>query len=96
MIRAFLLVALLAAAFVFYRANGATFVQVAFMGRQTPPLPLFWLLVYSFLMGALAYAAFTLPERFSTWRELRRHRRSLKKMGKNLGAVISSAQGHGD
>lgn len=96
MIRAFLLVALLAALYVFYRANGATFVQVAFMGRQSQPLPLFWVLVYTFLMGALAYALFTLPERFSTWRELRRHKRSLKKMGKNLGAVINSAQPHGE
>jgi uncharacterized integral membrane protein len=95
-IRAFLLVALLAALFVFYRANGATFVQVAFMGRQSPPLPLFWLLIYAFLMGALAYALFTLPERFATWRELRRHKRSLKKMGKNLGAVIHRAQESGD
>lgn len=96
MIRAFLLVALLAALYVFHRANADAFVQLSFMGRQSPPVPLFWVLVYAFLMGALAYALFTLPERFSTWRELRRHKRSLKKMGKNLGAVINGAQTHGE
>lgn len=93
MIRAFLLVAFVAALYVFYRANGLTFVSLTFMGRSSHPLPLFWVLLGTFLTGALAYALFTLPERFSTWRELRRHKKSLKKMGKNLGAVIESAHG---
>jgi uncharacterized integral membrane protein len=90
MIRAFLLVIFIAVLYVFYRANGLTFVSLTFMGKTSPPLPLFWVLLYTFLTGALAYALFTLPERFSTWMELRRHKKSLKKMGKNLGAVIDA------
>jgi|GEM_PF-2157727 uncharacterized integral membrane protein len=93
MIRAFILVAAVAALYVFFRANEAAFVQLAFAGKASPPLPLFWVLLFAFLAGALAYALFTLPERMSTWLELRRHKKSLKKMGKNLGAVIHQARG---
>jgi len=93
MIRAFLLVAFAAVLYVFHRANAFTFVTLTFMGRTTEPLPLFWVLLYAFLTGALAYALFTLPERLSTWLELRRHKKSLKKMGKHLGAVIDGAHG---
>jgi hypothetical protein len=96
MIRAFLLVAAVAALYVFYLANRLTFVPVTFAGKTSPPLPLFWLLLWTLLVGALAYALFTLPERFRTWRELRHHKKSLRKMGKNLGAVIRGAQGPGE
>ena len=96
MIRVFLLVAFAAALYVFYRANAFTFVTLTFMGKTSQPLALFWVLVYTFLLGALAYALFTLPERLSTWLQLRRHKKSLKKMGKNLGAVIDGAQGRRD
>ena len=96
MIRTFLLVAFAVALYVFHRANAFTFVTLTFMGQTTRPLPLFWVLVYTFLVGALAYALFTLPERLSTWLQLRRHKKSLKKMGKNLGAVIDGAHGGRD
>jgi len=95
-IRAFLVVAAVAALYVLYVANRATFVQLTFAGKTSYPMPLFWLLLWTFLVGALAHALFILPERFRTWRALRHHKKSLRKMGKNLGAVISSAQGHGD
>jgi uncharacterized integral membrane protein len=90
MIRAVLVLILLGLLFVLHRENAATVITVTFLGRPSPPIALFWALIYAFLAGALAYALFTLPERFATWRDLRRHRRSLKKMGKNLGAVIDA------
>ena len=96
MIRAFILLAFAAALYVFHRANAATYIQLHYMGHDTHPLPLFWVLLTAFLTGSLAYALFTLPERLSTWLELRRHKKSLRKMGKNLGAVIDGAHGNRD
>jgi len=89
-IRAVILVLALGLLFVLHRENAGTVVVISFLGKPTQPLSLFWVLTYAFLAGALGYALLTLPERFATWRDLRRHRKSLKKMGKNLGAVIDA------
>lgn len=93
MIRAVLLLILLGLLFVLHHENAGTVVVLSILGHPTRPLAVFWLLTYAFLAGALAYAVMTLPERFATWRELRRHRKSLKKVGKDLGAVIDSHHG---
>jgi uncharacterized integral membrane protein len=89
-IRAVILLIVLGLLFVLHHENAGTVVVLSFLGRPTRPLSVFWVLTYAFLAGALAYAVMTLPERFSTWRDLRRHRKNLKKMGKNLGAVIDA------
>ena len=88
-------VALLVMAALFYllnKANDGNMVTIKWVNDATNPMPLSWVLLYTFLAGGLCYAVFTLPERIKTWRALRQHRRSLKKMGKSLGNVISNAK----
>jgi len=78
--------------FLLHKENAGNLVTINWINGPLKPMPLTWVLLYTLLAGALGYALFTLPERFKTWRALRQHRRSLKKMGKSLGNVISNAR----
>ena len=91
MIRLALLVLAGFGVFLLAKGNADNTVIIHFLTFSTPPLAVHWLLFYTFLGGAVAFALFSLPERIKTWNELRKHERSLRKMGKNLSNVISSA-----
>jgi len=91
MIRVVLLLILGVAFFILYRANIQTAVTIQWLDHTTLPIPIPWLLLYTFLAGALGYALFTFPERFKTWKMLRKNKKSLRKMGKSLTNVINSS-----
>ncbi len=78
--------------YLLYRANADNLVSVHWVDRSSRPVPLAFLLLYTFLAGAMGYALFTLPERFKSWRTLRKNKRSLRKMGRSLNNVISNAK----
>ncbi|MBI5136654.1 MAG: LapA family protein [Nitrospirae bacterium] len=96
MIRLVLLLLACILAFLLYRANEGNLVTVQWLTGPMRPLPLFHVLLYTFLGGALAHFLFILPERIRTWRDLRAHRRALKKMGKSLGDIIDRAKTGGE
>jgi len=78
--------------YMLHKENAANLVTINWISGPLKPMPVSWVLFYAFLAGAVGYALFSLPERFKTWRALRQHRRSLKKMGRSLGNVISNAR----
>ena len=92
MIRLVMLVILGVVFYLLYKANAENLISVHWVDRSSQPIPLAFLLLYTFLAGALGYALFTLPERLKTWNALRQHKKSLKKMGKSLNTVISNAK----
>lgn len=94
MIRVLFLVVASVLTFLLYRANEGNMVALKWVGGTSAEVSLFILLVYAFVAGALGHFLFILPERVRTWRDLRAHRRSLKKMGKSLGNVIAKAKSH--
>jgi uncharacterized integral membrane protein len=94
MIRAIILLVMGVMFYLLHKGNDGNLVTITWINETSNPMPLSWVLLYTFLAGALFYALFTLPERFKTWRALRQHRRSLKKMGKSLGNVINNAKSH--
>ncbi len=92
MIRLLMVVIFAALFYLLHRANAENMVTVHWVDRSSKPVPLAYLLLYTFLAGAIGYALFTLPERVKTWKALRKNKRSLKKMGRSLGNVISNAK----
>lgn len=78
--------------YLFMRANSGVTVSLTLFGHVTQPLSLSWLMLYVFLLGGLAHALIIMPERFHTWRALRKDRKRLRKMGKNLTAVIDTSK----
>lgn len=92
MIRLALLLIMAAMFYLFARDNTENMVVVAFLDSASLPIAVHWLLLYAFIAGGVCYALFTLPEQFQTWRTLYKHRKRVKKMGKNMSAVITAAK----
>lgn len=92
MIRLALLLIMGVMFYLFARTNTENMVVVAFLDSASLPIAVHWLVLYSFIAGGVSYALFTLPEQFTTWITLYKHRKRVKKMGKNMSAVISAAK----